>query len=189
MTDVAALTPEAFAALQEQNRILSESLAKANGRVNEIVVERDTYKSQATTVATERDTFRNQASSLVTERDNFKSQLEQLKPKAEKVDTLEVAVQNLTNEKREAAIVEALRTKLPGAEPLTIRGTLQQLHEQKKINRFAEDPAAEAAKALPIITVEAPSLTRPPTGIGGNSLVRQGGEQRAGYQGPFSKKS
>lgn len=106
------------------------------------------------------------------ERDTFKVQIGELEPRAKLADELKVQVEGYINAGRESAIVEALRVKLPGADALAIGGVVAKLHEQGKINRFAEDSAAEVAKALPIITAEAPSLARPLTAGGGSAGVR-----------------
>ena len=53
-----------------------------------------------------------------------------------------------------ARVVEALRVKYPGAEPLVIRGTLAALAKAGKVNPHAEDTAAELAKVLPVIAAE-----------------------------------
>lgn len=106
------------------------------------------------------------------ERDTWKSTAEKFEPVAKEADALRAKVQGFVNTGREAAIVEALRSKLTGAEPLAIRGVLSTLHDTGAINKFAEDPAAEAAKALELITKEAPSLTRPAIVAGGSSVVR-----------------
>ena len=92
--------------------------------------------------------------------------------KAAKADELAVKVTDLTNAKHEASLVDALRAKLPGADPLAIRGVLGELHKAGKANRFAEDTAAELARVLPVINAEAPSLTRPPTTGGGSPGAR-----------------
>ena len=110
--------------------------------------------------------------SALVERDMFKAQVSQLEPVAKEAEGLKVQVQGFVNAGREAALVEALRAKLPGAEPLAIRGVLAQLAEQGKAIRYPEDAAAEAAKVLGLIEIEAPSLTRPPTSASGSSLVR-----------------
>lgn len=107
------------------------------------------------------------------ERDTFKAQLAELAPKAKLADELQVKVEGYVNAGRESALVDALRSKLPGAEPLAIRGVLAQLAEQGKASRYPEDAAAEAAKVLEVISIEAPSLTRPPTLGGGSPGARQ----------------
>jgi hypothetical protein len=107
------------------------------------------------------------------ERDTFKADLDKLTPIAKEAEGLRVQVQGYVNAGREAAIVDALRAKLTGAEPLAIRGVLSTLHEQGKVNKFAEDATAEAGKALELISKEAPSLARPLTTAGGSSAVRQ----------------
>lgn len=106
------------------------------------------------------------------ERDTFKQQATELEPRAKQADELKLQVEGYVNAGRETALVEALRAKLPGAEPLALRGVLTTLHDAKRINKFAEDTAATLAAALPIITAEAPSLTRPPTAGGGSAGVR-----------------
>lgn len=106
------------------------------------------------------------------ERDTFRQQATELEPRAKQADELKIKVEGYVNAGRETALVEALRAKLPGAEPLAIRGVLTTLHDSGRINKFAEDHTAELAKALPIITAEAPSLTRPPTAGGGSAGVR-----------------
>lgn len=108
----------------------------------------------------------------VRDRDAFKAQIAELEPKAQKAAELETKVTGYVNDGHETKLVEALRAKLPGAEPLVIRGVLGRLHDAGKVNRFAADTDAELAKALPIITAEAPSLTRPPTAGGGSAGVR-----------------
>lgn len=107
------------------------------------------------------------------ERDTFKADLDKLVPVAKEAESLRVQVQGYVNTGREAAIVDVLRAKLTGAEPLAIRGVLATLHEAGKVNKFAEDTTAEAGKALELISKEAPSLTRPLTTAGGSSAVRQ----------------
>lgn len=107
------------------------------------------------------------------ERDALKAQVGELAPRAKVADELTLKVAGFENAARESAIVDTLRAKLPGAEPLAVRGVLAQLAEQGKANRFAEDAAAEAAKVLALISTEAPSLTRPPTSGGGSPGARQ----------------
>jgi hypothetical protein len=121
------------------------------------------------------------------ERDTFRQQATDLEPRAKQADELKIQVEGFVNAGRETALVEALRAKLPNAEPLVIRGMLTTLHDAKRINKFAEDPTAELAKALPIITAEAPSLTRPLTAGGGSTGVRPAGAKPPGYRGPFTK--
>lgn len=170
-------TPEAtITALQGENRVLAEKLASLNGRLVEtsaqataVAAERDSFKEQVGTIVAERDTFRTQLTTVTTERDLFRTKVTELEPKVAKVGELEMQVQTLTNTARESALLEHLRPKLPGADTLALRGVVQQLHDAGKINRFAEKPAEEAAKALPIITSEAPSLARSPNSRGGGS--------------------
>jgi len=160
------MTPDP-AALASENATLRTTLAEMqadNARLlsESQIVAKGATESQAALTAAIRD------------RDAFKVEIEALKPKAALVADLEVKITGYVNAGRELALVEALRAKLPGAEPLAIRGVISQLHEAGKVNRYPEDPAAEVAKALPIITAEAPSLARPLTGTGGSSLLRQG---------------
>jgi len=127
-----------------------------------------------------------QLAAVLRERDTFKSEVDKLSPLAKEADGLRVQVQGFVNAGRESAIVERLRTALPGAEPLAIRGVLSSLAESGKINRYAEDASVEANKAIELIKSEAPSLTRPPTSAGGSAAVRPA-VAKPGYRGPFAK--
>ena len=131
--------------------------------------------------------FAQQIATLTAERDGFRTQVADLTPKAARAIELEGTVATLTNDKREGAFIEALRGKLPGAEPLALRGVLGELHKAGKVNRYPEDAAAELAKALPIITAEVPSLARPLTSGGGSPGASTRIPPKAGYRGPFSK--
>lgn len=127
-----------------------------------------------------------QLSSVIVERDGLKGTVAKLEPLAKEADTLRVKVEGFVNAGRESAIVENLRTKLTGAEPLAIRGVLAALAEQGKANRYAEDTAAESAKILKLIESEAPGLTRPATSGGGTASARPqtGG---SAFRGPLSR--
>lgn len=113
-----------------------------------------------------------QLSSVIVERDGLKETASKLEPKAKLADELQVKVNGFINAGRESAIVEDLRSKLTGAEPLAIRGVLAALSEQGKANRYAEDTATESAKILKLIESEAPGLTRPATTGGGTASAR-----------------
>ncbi len=139
--------------------VLAQKLAESNAR--------------GTTLAAQLATLTGERATLISERDTFKAQIADLTPKAAQAAELAVKVTDLTNTARESSFVEALRNKLPGADPIAIRGVLGELAKAGKVNRFPEDPAAELAKALPIITEAAPSLTRPPTNGGGTPGARQ----------------
>jgi len=156
------------AALEGENKVLAETLAKANGTV-------------AQTGA--------QLAALTTERDAFKVQLADLTPKAARLVELEGTVTALTNEKHERNLIAELRAsgKLPSADDLTLSGVLVKLHESGQINRFAADHKAEAAKALPIISTAAPGLTRPLTLGGGSAGAPRPEGKGGGYRGPFAK--
>lgn len=149
-TTPATTPPNAdVARLEGEAKVLSEKLAESNSRAG---------------------TLAQQVATLTTERDGFKTQVATLEPKAVRLVELEGTVAALTNEKHERLLVAELRAsgKLPGADDLTLAGVLVKLHESGQVNRFAADPKAEAAKALPIITAAAPGLTRPPTSGGGS---------------------
>ena len=156
-TPVAPVTPasapgaDVVARLEGEARILADKLGEANTRAGQ---------------------FAQQIAALTGERDTFKATIAALEPRAAKADELAVKVTDMTNAQREASLVDALRVKLPGADPLAIRGVLGELHKAGKANRFAEDTAAELAKVLPVITTEAPGLTRPPTSGGGSPGAR-----------------
>ena len=144
----AAPSADIVARLEGETKILAEKLAAANARVGE---------------------FASQVSTLTSANDTFKASMAALESRAAKADELAVMVTDMTNAKHEASLVDALRAKLPGADPLAIRGVLGELHKAGKVNRFATDTAAELARALPVINVEAPGLTRPPTSAGGSA--------------------
>lgn len=107
------------------------------------------------------------------ERDAFKMQVTSLEPVAKEAVDLRVKVEGFVNEKRETALVDALKAKLPGADLLALKGVLKTLHDDGKVNRFAEDTAATLTAVLPIIAAEAPGLTRPPTSGGGSAGLRE----------------
>lgn len=107
------------------------------------------------------------------ERDAFKVEVTALKPRATLADELEIKVNGFVNEKREGALVAELRKKFPGADLLALEGVLTKLHDGGKINKYAEDTAATVAAAVPIITAEAPGLTRPPTTGGGSTGLKE----------------
>lgn len=142
---------DVVARLEGEAKVLAERLAESNTRAGQ---------------------FAQQIAALTGERDTFKATIAALEPRAAKADELAVKVTDLTNAKHEASLVDALRAKLPGADPLAIRGVLGELHKAGKANRFAEDTAAELARVLPVINAEAPSLTRPPTSGGGSPGAR-----------------
>lgn len=112
-----------------------------------------------------------QAADATRERDAATARIATLEPKATLADQLQLKVTGFENEKKESALVQLLQVKLPGAEPLQIRGVLGELATAKKADRYPTDPAAEATKIFDLIKTEAPSLLRPPTGAGGSSLV------------------
>lgn len=137
-------------------------------------VRADFAKLQGETTIVAKGATESQAAlaAAIRERDLFKTQVTELEPKAKLAADLEVKVDGFVNAGREAAIIEALRPKLPGADALTLSAVLTKLHEGARVNKFAEDAATEAAKALELITAEAPGLTRPAMSASGTSLVR-----------------
>ena len=108
-TPVAPVTPasapgaDVVARLEGEAKVLAEKLAESNTRAGQ---------------------FAQQIAALTGERDTFKATIAALEPKAAKADELAVKVTDLTNAKHEASLVDALRAKLPGADPLAIRGVL-----------------------------------------------------------------
>ncbi len=177
MTDTTTPDP---AALATENATLRSTLAA-------LQTDNARLASESLIVAKGANESRTALAALTAERDTFKQQIDELAPRAKLAGELEIRVTGYVNAGRESALVEALRVKMPGAEPLAIRGVLTTLHDAGKINRFAEDTAATVAAALPIITAEAPSLLRPPTSGGGSAGVRPDPAKPAGYRGPFSK--
>ncbi len=116
--------------------------------------------------------FAQQLATLTGERDTFKAQIAELTPKAAKADELAVQVQGYVNQGREAALLGGLQAKLPGADLLALKGVVVALAERGAANRYPEDPAAEVARVLPVLSVEAPGLARPPTAGGGSPGAR-----------------
>lgn len=147
--------------------------AALRGALEKMRVDYDTLKNENGLLARTANETKAALGSALVERDTVKQQLGKLEPLAKEAEALRVQVQTFTNTARESAIIEALRAKMTSAEPLAIKGVLGTLHESGKINKFAEDHAAEAAKALELITKEAPSLLRPTTVAGGSSAIRE----------------
>jgi len=160
-----AAVPDASAAIAE-NTTLRTTLAEVQADNKRLA----TDLGAATTAAAQSlEQIKATLADTIRERDVFKVEIDALKPRAALAADLEIKVNGFVNEKREGALVAALKGKLPGADDLAIKGVLSTLHESGEVNRFAEDTAAEMAKALPIITIKAPSLTRPLTSGGGSA--------------------
>lgn len=106
------------------------------------------------------------------ERDTFKAEVDKLTPRAKLVEELQQKVGGYEAEKREHALFEAVRPKVPGAEPLALRGVIAELHKQGRINKAPEDAAAEGEKLLKAIETDSPSFLRPPTSTGGTAGAR-----------------
>ena len=153
--------------------------AALRGALEKMRVDFDTLKNENGLLARTANETKAALGSALIERDTVKEQLSKIEPVAKEAETLRVQVQTFTNTAREAAIIDTLRAKLTGAEPLAIKGVLGTLHDSGKLNRFGEDAAAEAAKALEHISKEAPSLLRPATVAGGSSAVRHAPAQSA----------
>lgn len=111
------------------------------------------------------------------ERDDHKTAVDKLTPQAQLAAELQRKVDGYVSRERENALIEAARPKLPGAEPLAIRGVIATLAEQGKINRAPENPAAELEKLLKAIETDSPSLLRPATTGGGASAARSSSAQ------------
>lgn len=176
MTDTTITDPAAVLAENATLRTTLADLQADNARL----------LAESQIVAKGANESRTALAAIITERDTYKTQIADLEPRAKLADSLKIQVDGFVNEKREAALVDGLRAKFTGADPLAIAGVVAKLHEQGKINRFAEDSTAEVAKAVPIITAEAPSLARPLTGTAGSSLFRTA-PAKPGYRGPFAK--
>jgi hypothetical protein len=149
MPSAPALTPAAPAT--DEAAVLARALADANTRAG---------------------TMAQQLAALTGERDGLREQVGKLEPVAKEVDALRVQVQGFVNQGREAALLGGLQAKLPGADLLALKGVVVALAERGAANRYPEDPAAEVARVLPIVSAEAPGLTRPPTSGGGSPGAR-----------------
>jgi hypothetical protein len=118
----------------------------------------------------ERDTALAQA---LRERDALKNSVGELEPRAKQADELKVKFEGMVNEKRETALFSKVREAFPGADPLALRGVLRELGEAGRVQRYAEQTDAEAAKAIELIKTEAPGLTRPAHTAGGSAGAAQ----------------
>ena len=154
-------SPEFVTRLEGEAKLLSEKLAESNTRAS--TLSQQLAALQARALESEQR--------LTAERDGFKTQVAELAPKAVRLVELEGTVTTLTNEKHERSFLEALKAsgKFPGADDITLSGAVAKLHEAGKFNRFAPDTVAEVAKAIPALIEQAPTLTRPPTSVGGGS--------------------
>ncbi len=163
MTDTTTNTPdlEVAARLEREAQRLAEKLAESNTRASTLAQELAALQSRAL----------ESEQRLTAERDGFKTQVAELAPKAGRLVELEGTVTALTNEKHERSFLEALKAsgKFPGADDITLSGAVAKLHEAGKFNRFAADTVTEVAKAIPALIEQAPTLTRPPTNVGGGS--------------------
>lgn len=120
---------------------------------------------QLSTMQRERDEARQQAA-LAAPRaklaDGYETQIAELKGK----------VQGYQTKEREDALYAAAATKIPGAEPLALRGLIATLAEKGRINRAPDDADAEVKKLLGIVEAETPSMLRQPTSGGGTPGAR-----------------
>lgn len=106
---------------------------------------------------------------VLRERDTWKESASKLEPKAKLADELQVKVEGFINAGRETALIDKLRSSLPGADPLALRGAVLALAEQGRAQRYPESADVEAAKVLDLLKSEAPSLLRPATTAGGSA--------------------
>ena len=166
-----AAVPDPAAAATE-NASLRNALEAVRVNFEALKTDNARLATEAQTVATAANATQVTLAQAIRDRDAALQQFKALEPKALLADELTVKVNGFINEKRESALVDALRAKFPGADTLALQGVLTKLHDTGRVNKFAEDTAATLAAALPIITAEAPSLTRPPTAGGGSAGLR-----------------
>ncbi len=167
-----AAVPDPAAAATE-NASLRNALEAVRVNFDALKADNARLATEAQTVATAANATQVTLAQAIRDRDAVQAQFKVLEPKAVLADELQIKVNGFVNEKRETALVDAVRGKFPGADTLAIRGVLTTLHDAGRINKFAEDTAAALAAALPIITAEAPSLTRPLTAGGGSAGLRE----------------
>ncbi len=167
-----AAVPDPAAAATE-NASLRNALEAVRVNFDALKADNARLATEAQTVATAANATQVTLAQAIRDRDAVQAQFKVLEPKAVLADELQIKVNGFVNEKRETALVDAVRGKFPGADTLAIRGVLTTLHDAGRINKFAEDTAAALAAALPIITTEAPSLTRPLTAGGGSAGLRE----------------
>lgn len=165
LTQRLAAVPDHSAALAE-HATLRTTLTQLQADNSRLALDLST----ATTTATQTiEQVKATLADALRDRDVFRSEIDTLKPKALLADDLQIKVNGFVNEKRETALISALRAKFTGADELAIKGVLTTLHEAGEINRYPEDPKAELEKAIPIFTLKAPSLARPATTGGGSA--------------------
>ena len=167
-----AAVPDPAAAATE-NASLRNALEAVRVNFDALKADNARLATEAQTVATAANATQAALAQALRDRDAVQAQFKVLEPKALLADELTVKVNGFINEKRESALVDAVRGKFPGADTLAIRGVLTTLHDAGRINKFAEDTNAALTAALPIITTEAPSLTRPLTSGGGSAGLRE----------------
>lgn len=167
-----AAVPDPAAAATE-NASLRNALEAVRVNFDALKADNARLATEAQTVATAANATQVTLAQAIRDRDAALQQFKVLEPKAVLADELQIKVNGFVNEKRETALVDAVRGKFPGADTLAIRGVLTTLHDAGRINKFAEDTNAALTAALPIITAEAPSLTRPLTAGGGSAGLRE----------------
>lgn len=167
-----AAVPDPAAAATE-NASLRNALEAVRVNFDALKADNARLATEAQTVATAANATQAALAQAIRDRDAVQAQFKVLEPKAVLADELQIKVNGFVNEKRETALVDAVRGKFPGADTLAIRGVLTTLHDAGRINKFAEDTNAALTAALPIITAEAPSLTRPLTAGGGSAGLRE----------------
>lgn len=167
-----AAVPDPAAAATE-NASLRNALEAVRVNFDALKADNARLATEAQTVATAANATQVTLAQAIRDRDAALQQFKVLEPKAVLADELQIKVNGFVNEKRETALVDAVRGKFPGADTLAIRGVLTTLHDAGRINKFAEDTNAALTAALPIITTEAPSLTRPLTAGGGSAGLRE----------------
>lgn len=96
-----------------------------------------------------------EVAALTTERDGFR-----------------VQVETFTRREAEGRLIGKLRTDLPHADEVTLRGTVALFAEAGKVNRYPKEDELEATAtaALELIRKEAPSLTRQPVAPAGGGV-------------------
>lgn len=113
-----------------------------------------------------------QMAAVLRERDTYKETASKLEPRAKEADALKLQVEGYINQGRETALLDRLRSALPGADPLALRGAVIALAESGRAQRYPENTDQEAASVLDLLKSEAPGLTRPATTAGGSAAVK-----------------
>lgn len=134
---------------------VAAKLADLEGKLTAVLKERDTLAERAKL-----------ADTLQTKHDKLAADLAALTGERDKLQT---EVTGLTNEKREAAILDKLTASLPHASRSEVRRTFLGMAAEGKVERYADDAQKTAATIIDILKADNSALLRAPVGAGGST--------------------